>query len=144
LNPEAIEGRAGESVYVTYDFHQPVHGYPFINLSEAPEGTIIDFGYAENPYLQYSGARPVRVDGCIDPEAVVGKGYADRYITRSGAQHYEVPDERTARWLALHIHFQRDGRLAFKNRGIVQSQYPVRQPGSFHAGDPRLDPILFT
>jgi hypothetical protein len=139
---QSIEGRAGESRYVTLDFYRPVHGYPYFDLSDAPEGTTIDLGYGENPYLQYSGARPVGVDGCLNPEAVVGRGYADRYITRAGAQHFEVPDERTARWLTLQIHFRRDGRVVFQDRGMVQSQYPVRQSGSFEAGDERIAQIV--
>ncbi|HWQ52810.1 MAG TPA: hypothetical protein VN442_03940, partial [Bryobacteraceae bacterium] len=142
MNPDRIEGRAGESLYVTFDFQRPVHGYPFLELSDAPEGTIIDFGYAETPYLQYNGARPVDPNGCLDTEAVVGRGYADRYITRSGAQKYEVPDERTARWLTLHIRFKHDGTVAIKDRGMVQSGYPLRQPGSFDAGDERIAQIV--
>ena len=142
--PDSIEGRAGESRYITFDFQRPVHGYPFLDLSDAPDGTVIDFGYAENPYLQFNGARPVAVDGCLNPEAVVGRGYADRYITRAGAQRYEVPDERTARWLTLHIHFRKEGRVALRDRGIVQSQYPATLRGSFDAGDDRIAQIVFS
>ena len=140
--PQIIEARAGESRYVTFDYQRPVHGYPFLDLGEAPEGTVIDFGYAENPYLQYSGERQVQTNGCLDPEAVVGRGYADRYLTQAGSQHVEMPDERTVRWLTLHIHFAKSGRVVVKDSGIVESQYPVEQMGSFEAGDDRLEQIV--
>jgi len=142
MDTASIAGRAGESRYITFDFYRPVHGYPFIDLADAPAGTVIDFGYAETAYMQYKGDRPVHPDGWLNPEAVVGPGYADRYITRAGAQHFEVPDERTARWLTLHIHFVHDGKLTFRERGIVKSQYPVDVLGSFDAGDKRIAQIV--
>jgi hypothetical protein len=142
MDTASIEGRAGESRYVTFDFFRPVHGYPFIDLADAPEGTVIDFGYGEIAYTQYKGERPVHTDGWLNPEAVVGAGYADRYITRAGAQRFEVPDERTARWLTLHIHFQHDGKVTFRERGIVKSQYPIQTPGTFDAGDARIAQIV--
>ena len=46
MDTASVEGRAGESRYLTLDFYRAVHGYPFIELAEAPEGTTIDFGYA--------------------------------------------------------------------------------------------------
>ena len=142
MNTTVIEGRAGESRYVTFDYNRPMHGYPFVDLVAAPEGTVIDFGYGEIAYTQYKGERPVHTDGWLNPEAVVGPGYADRYITRSGAQRFEVPDERTARWLTLHIHFTRDGAVTFRETGIVKSQYPIRMLGSFDAGDERIAQIV--
>ena len=142
MSAAAIEGRAGESRYVTFDYDRPVHGYPFIELAGAPEGTVIDFGYGEIAYTQYKGERPVHTDGWLNPEAVVGRGYSDRYITRAGAQRFEVPDERTARWLTLHIHFRHDGTVAFRETGIVKSQYPLRMLGSFDAGDERISQIV--
>jgi hypothetical protein len=142
MDTASIEGKAGESRYVTFDFFRPVHGYPFIDLADAPEGTTIDFGYGEIAYTQYKGERPVHPDGWVNPEAVVGPGYADRYITRAGAQRFEVPDERTARWLTLHIHFRNSGHVTFRERGIVQSQYPIETPGSFDSGDARMAQIV--
>ena len=142
MSAAVIEGRAGESRYVTFDYDRPVHGYPFIDLAGAPEGTVIDFGYGEIAYTQYKGERPVHTDGWLNPEAVVGPGYADRYITRTGAQRFEVPDERTARWLTLHIHFRHDGAVAFRETGIVKSQFPIRMLGSFDAGDERIAQIV--
>jgi hypothetical protein len=137
-----IVGRAGMSHYITVDFHRPVHGYPFVELGDAPEGTLIDFGYCELARAQYDGAEHADATGWINPEGVVGKGYADRYITRKGPQKVEVPDERTARWMTVHVHFVSDGPLVIKDLGIVKSQYPVTVAGSFKCGDERIDQIV--
>ena len=140
--PAVIEGQADRSYYITFDFFRPVHGYPFIELADAPEGTRIDFGYCELARSLYSGLMHVDVTGWLNPEGVVGPGYADRCITRGGAQKVELPDERTARWLAIHVHFKTEGRLVIKDIGIVKSQYPIKMVGSFECGDERIDQIV--
>ncbi|MCX6623504.1 MAG: hypothetical protein NTY38_21045, partial [Acidobacteria bacterium] len=140
--PPTVRGRAGESRYVTFDFHEPVHGFPFLALKNAPAGVTIDFGYGELAYSQYSGLKHVDGSGWVNPEGVVGAGYADRYITRAGAQRMEFPDERTARWLTLHFHFAQDGEVVLKETGIVRSQYPVTLAGSFSCGDKRVEQIV--
>lgn len=66
MDTASIEGRAGESLYVTFDFFRPIHGYPFIDLADAPEDTVIDFGYGEIAYTQYKGERPVHADGWLN------------------------------------------------------------------------------
>jgi len=140
--PVVIEGRAGESRYVTFDFGRPVHGYPFLSLADAPAGATIDFGYCEVSRALYTGDMHVREDGWLNPEGVVGKGYADRYMTRTGRQNIEMPDERTARWFALHIHFPADGRVVLADTGITRSQYPITPIGTFACGDQRIDQIV--
>lgn len=140
--PLVITGRAGESRYVTFDFHLPVHGYPFLTLAEASEGVVVDFGYCEVARSIYSGKAFMGEDGWMNPEAVVGPGYADRYLTRSGMQSIEIPDERTARWLALHVHFKADGKIVIADTGIVHSQFPVRPVGSFSCGNELIDRIV--
>ena len=137
-----FEGKAGTAQYITFDFGRPVHGYPFLKLTEATPGTVIDFGYAEIPFSLHDGAAHVRSDGWINPEDVVGRGYGDRYITASGAQEMELPDERTARWMTVHIRFPQDGRVELRDIGIVKSQYPVEMLGSFSCGDERIDQIV--
>jgi hypothetical protein len=140
--PVTIRGKAGEVKYVTLDFHRPVHGCPFLRIADAPEGAWIDLGYCELAYAQYDGAMHVRPDGWINPEGVVGPGYADRYITRAGKQSVEMPDERTARWLALHVYFPADGQITLEAAGIVKSQYPIRRIGTFACGDKRIEQIV--
>lgn len=137
-----VRGRTGESRYITFDFHQPVHGYPFLELAGASEGVTIDFGYGELACSQYSGRRFIDTNGWLNPEAVVGAGYADRYITRAGAQSVELPDERTARWLTLHFHFASDGELRVSRAGMVRSQYPVEEVGTFACGNRRVEQIV--
>ncbi|MBN2474621.1 MAG: hypothetical protein JXB62_08430 [Pirellulales bacterium] len=137
-----IVGRAGQSAYLTFDFFRPVHGYPLLKLADAPPGARIDFGYGEIARSQYDGRWHVEVSGWLNPEGVVGPGYADRYITRAGRQAVELPDERTARWMTLHVHFSSDGPLVIEDVGIVKSQYPIRPVGSFACGDQQIDQIV--
>ncbi len=140
--PVTVSGKAGESCYITFDFGRPVHGFPFVGLEGATAGARIDFGYGELARSLYDGELHVRPDGWLNPERVVGPGYADRYITRTGPQTVDLPDERTARWLSLHIHFPTDGRVILRRVGIVKSQYPVDLAGSFSCGDERIDQIV--
>ncbi len=137
-----IEGKAGTAKYVTLDFGMPVHGYPYLRIADATPGAAVDFGYCEIPYSLRDGKAHVRTDGWINTEGVVGPGYGDRYVTASGGQYVELPDERTARWMALHIRFPKDGRVVIEDTGIVKSQYPVRMIGSFSCGDERVDRIV--
>lgn len=44
-----------------------------------------DMAYTEKPFDLYGGASFVNESGWIDPFGIVGKGYADRYHTSSGA-----------------------------------------------------------
>ncbi len=136
-----IDGRAGEWHYVTFDFGLPVHGYPQL-LVDGMDGAAIDLGYCELTRSQYSGEYHVRPDGWINPEGVVGVGYADRYITREGLNRVEMPDERTARWLTLHVYFPSAGRVVLREVGFLKSQHPVDLKGSFACGDERMDQIV--
>ena len=75
---------------------------------------------------------------------MVGPGYGDRYITASGEQEVELPDERTARWMSLHVHFpQPTARSSSSDVGIMQSRsIPIHPAGSFDCGDERIDQIV--
>ncbi len=137
-----ISGNAGETKYLTFDFQRPVHGYPFLALEATPAGTMIDFGYGEISYSQYSGKMHVDENGWLNPEDVVGPGYADRYITRTGAQSATMPDERTARWLSVHVHFTESGTVKLRDLGFVKSQYPLRWLGSFSCGDEQVEQFV--
>ncbi len=137
-----LQGKAGESYYVTFDFHCPVHGYPFLEMNSRSAGVVVDFGYGEITRALFDNKVHVTSDGWVNTEGVVGKGYADRVITRAGAQSLELPDERTARWLTLHIHFPMDGEITFHKAGIVKSQYPIQPVGSFECGDERINQII--
>jgi len=140
--PLVIEGSKGESRFITFDFHQPVHGYPFLEFADADPGIVIDFGYGEISRSLHSGRYHVDETGWIDTGGVVGALYADRYITAQGEQTVELPDERTARWMALHFHFLEKGRVVLRNAGMVSSQYPFPLEGSFSCGNPWVDRIV--
>lgn len=140
--PVSISGSAGETVYATFDFNRPVHGFPFLELADASQGIAMDFGYAEIARPLYSGEPLVKENGWIHTEGVVGKHCADRCIPRAGFQYLELPEERTARWMTLHIHFREAGELTFSRVGIIQSQYPVEPVGSFKCGNERIDQIV--
>jgi len=140
--PWSFYAQAGESRFVTVDFGLPVHGYPALELGTTPGGTILDLGYCELYRSLYSGAIHVDESGWLNPEGVVGKGYADRYLTRHGFQQVEIPEERTARWMTLHFHFSEAGLVTINSLGIVSSQYPTQALGSFECGDHRVDQIV--
>ena len=137
-----INGHRGETHYLTVDFGQPVHGYPCFILGDSTAGLAIDVGYCEVWRSQYSGEIMVDESGWLNPEGVVGKGYADRYITNNGWQYVEFPDERTARWMTLHIHFKHTGSVAIRELGINRSQYPISRLGSFECGNERINQIV--
>ncbi|MBN1845825.1 MAG: hypothetical protein JW810_09095 [Sedimentisphaerales bacterium] len=137
-----IRGQAGQTRYVTFDFHRPVHGYPYLSLGQADEGVLIDFGYAEIHRSLYSGAVHVDQTGWLNPEGVVGPGYADRYLTRAGPQRIELGEERTCRWLTVHIHFLQEASVTIEDLGLVQSQYPVDRIGSFACGNDAVEQIV--
>jgi hypothetical protein len=57
-------------------------------------------------------------------------------------QHIELPDERTARWLTLHVYFVAAGTLRLDSLGFISSQDPADVRGSFRASDPRIALIV--
>lgn len=140
--PGRISGKAGQSLYITLDFFRPVHGYPFLEFSSSSQGVVVDLGYGEITRSLYDNKVHVTPNGWVNTEGVVGKGYADRILTRSGHQSIELPDERTARWLTLHIHFPSDATLEFEKIGITKSQYPITPIGSFECGDETINQIV--
>jgi hypothetical protein len=136
--PMVIEAGAGEWRYITFDLHRPVHGYPFIDVQSSVPGAVIDLGYTEIARSLYSGKKHVEPNGWINPESVVGEGYADRYVARAGSQRVEMPDERTARWFGIQVYFPEAGRVVLTDAGFIKSQYPVRLVGSFDCGNERI------
>ncbi len=117
--PLVFMGSAGMSLFITVDFQLPKHGYPVLEFAESTTaGVVVDFGYGEKAFDLYSGDAFVTTDGWLNSEGIVGKGYADRYITTAGDQRVELPDERTARWMTLNIHFQEAGVVSLTHLGM--------------------------
>ncbi|MCU1523751.1 MAG: Alpha-L-rhamnosidase [Microbacteriaceae bacterium] len=136
-----IDGQAGETRYLTIDFGRPVHGYPFLE-SSADVNVDIDVGYGELAVSPYDGHTLVSEDGRIDVDGVVGRGYADHVLATTERRRYELPDERTARWMTVHITFPATGSVVIHDLGFVKSQYAIEPRGSFRSGDERLDQIV--
>ncbi len=137
-----LSGHAGETRYVTFDFGKPVHGFPFLTGTATGASPVIDLAYGELNYSLLTGNFLVKDTGWLNPEAIVGKGYIDRYYARPGKQHFEMPDERTARWWTIHIYFPKAGSFQISQAGFISSQYPVDLKGSFKCGDERVDSIV--
>lgn len=133
-----FHGRAGDRFYVTLDFGMPVHGYPEIAASSTGRAHV-DFGYGEIPVSIYSGLQHVTEDGAVYTEGVVGTGNADR-ITISGPETpYEIPDERTCRWLELIFSLTEDATVQLTSVTFIKSQYPIRPVGTFWCGDHEIE-----
>ncbi|WP_349902168.1 alpha-L-rhamnosidase-related protein [Parafrigoribacterium humi] len=139
--PVTVTGRAGETRYITVDFGRPIHGYPLVEAS-ADIDADIDIGYGEIALSPFDGRALVGDDGWIDVDGVVAKGYADRVLAARERRRYELPDERTARWMSVHITFPADGTVVIHDLGIVKSQYPIEPLGSFRSGHKLLDQIV--
>lgn len=137
-----VRGEAGETRYLTVDFGRPVHGFPFLNVSAKGTQPTIDYAYEELARSPLNGEALVKPDGWLNPEAIVGEGYIDRYTTRLGSQYVELPDERTARWWTIHVYFPERGSVRISRLGFISSQYPVEVKGSFHASDPRMAQVV--
>ncbi len=143
--------------YLTVDFHRPVHGYPYLDL-ELERGTAeLHLGYGEIVTSAYDGSTHLRPDGWIDVDGVVATGYADKITIMPGRHRYELPDERTARWLTAHLTLppadlsepgtaiagtSSDISAKVHAVGVVSSQYPTLPVGSFRCGDRQVEQIV--
>lgn len=139
--PYPIEGSPGEVHYVTVDMLRPVHGYPRLDL-ENDADVELAIGYGELATSPHDGRDLVTEDGWIDVDGVVAHGYADTLEPAAGGRSYEFPDERTARWITVHVRFRSAGTLTIRRLELVKSQYPIELRGSFQCGDERIDQIV--
>lgn len=137
-----VVGDKGETRYITVDFGRPVHGYPFLTGRATGKAPVIDFAYGELERSPLTGEPLLNESGWLNPEAIVGQGYVDRYTSGTKRQHVELTDERTARWWTLHLYFPEKGRYRIEDLGFVSSQYPVTVKGSFRASDPRMEQVV--
>ncbi|MFF1572536.1 hypothetical protein ACFVWR_07285 [Leifsonia sp. NPDC058292] len=136
-----VGGREGETRYLTVDFGRPGHGFPFLELSaDAAADVQVDLGYGELAISPYDGRDLVTEDGWVDVDGVAARGYSDHLRPATERRRYEFPDERTARWMTVHLTFAAEGSVVLHSLGIVKSQYAPR--GSFRSGDERLDQIV--
>jgi hypothetical protein len=139
--PYVVSGEAGQTKYVTVDMQRPVHGYPTLTVETDCDVSMV-LGFGELPESPHNGRTLISSDGWIDVDAVVAEGYADFLRPARSRRTYEFPDERTARWVTLHITFTSPGRVTITDLGVIKSQYPVEFRGSFACGDERLEQIV--
>lgn len=143
-----IRGNPGETHYLTFDFHQPVHGYPSFRCRTETAGAALSFGYGELNVSHLDGTLQIDpVTGKIQTQGVTGTHYGDRYLTAGTGdwEIIEIPEERTARYMTLHVTFPAGGaggEVELASVGMVKSQYPIVEEGSFECGDPRIDQIV--
>lgn len=130
-----LSGKAGETHFVTMDFQRPLHGYPVVDIESSVAKLRVDFGYGELWRMQYDGRIILNDQGWLDTGAIVGARYADRVIF-NGSARVELPDERTCRWLTLHVHFSAPGTVVIREAAMLSCQHPFAVAGSFHAATP--------
>jgi len=132
--PLLITGMAGETRFITVDFQRILHGYPRLRLRDATTALRLDLGYGELWRTQKYGREVLDASGWLDTGAVVGARLADRVIvdgTALGAAvDVELPDERTCRWLTLHVHFRAAGSVTLEALELISSQHPFDVVGS--------------
>ncbi len=132
--PLTVSGAAGESRFITVDFQRILHGYPRLRLSGATGPLRLDLGYSELWRTQRHGREVVDASGWLDTGAVVGARLADRVIVDGTALgtscDIEMPDERTCRWLTVHIHFRSAGSVSIDALELISSQHPFTVTGS--------------
>jgi hypothetical protein len=136
-----ISGSAGETRYITWDMQLPVHGYPVLEV-ECDAGVLIELGYGELAVSLWDGSSLVDEQGRVDVDRVVGRDYRDVLRPVSGRFRYEIPSERTARWIRMQVTFQQPGQLTLYDAAMVSSIYPTEPRGSFSCGDERVDRIV--
>lgn len=64
--PLTVPIKPNSSVYITYDFDMPVHGYPTLNLSSTA-AVYVDFGYTEKAIDLYTGNAFIDSTGWTNP-----------------------------------------------------------------------------
>lgn len=96
--PLSLTVAPGETKFLTFDFHQPLHGFVHLEVASDVKGAALSFGYAEKNVSHLDGALHVDPQtGALHAEAVVGDYYADRYLTAGtgGVETVELPDRKS-------------------------------------------------
>lgn len=117
--------RNDRGVSLTLDFGKEVFGYPFLEFS-ANKGTTVDVCYGE--VLTADN----RVAG-----AVFGN-YADRFISKSGANRHQLFSKRAFRYMQVDI-TRITGEVQLRKTGVYFSTFPVQYRGKFRCSDETLN-----
>jgi alpha-L-rhamnosidase len=139
--PTTVYTGADGAAYVLLDMGREVNGYPRIEIESARGGEIVDVGYTEA--LEDSNGMaisPLSPAGGHLNASRGGVNYADRYITRPGAQLWETFAKRAFRYMLIVVR-DADSPLAIRFAGIRFSTYDVGSRGAFSASDETLNRI---
>ena len=131
----------GSDGYVTLDFGKPLHGYLRFEVTDAPEGAVLDFTYGEIRYDLCAEKPVLLADGSFDPELIVGTPFGDRVILGKGSQTIEIPEERTWRWLMVTWRHA-TAPIEIGSFSIMTSQHPAPELGSFEASPPEIPKLI--
>ena len=131
----------GSDGYVTLDFGKPLHGYLRFEVTDAPEGAVLDFTYGEIRYDLCAEKPVLLADGSFDPEMIVGTPFGDRVILGKGSQTIEIPEERTWRWLMVTWRHA-TAPIEIGSFSIMTSQHPAPGLGSFEASPPEIPKLV--
>jgi hypothetical protein len=128
LGPAVFRDRETDGVGFVVDLGEEMLGYPFVEF-ECPADVTLNLGHGESLSRN-------RVQTVILPESGAEQRYADRYVTRSGRQRWEIYDSKGCRYLELHfrrVPKEADGalRVIIHDVGFVRSRAPVNRVTSF-------------
>ena len=123
-----------KGIWRRYDLGRVRLGRPCFRI-DAPEGTIIEFGYSEyltegrvSPYINLSGGTSCNMD---------------RFIARGGEQVFCPLTPKGGRFMEVHVVNAREG-VRFLKENYLERCYHDATEGSFSCGDPLLESIWQT
>lgn len=122
--------KAGESVYLTFDFLEQIVGFLYFTIT-APEGTQIEL-LTQESHLPHSDA--VLLDTTF---------YCwSRFICREGINQFQTFDFESVKWMQLHITIPIDARIIIQNVGVLRRRYPFEQTPLIRAKDPKMQRLF--
>ncbi len=123
-----------KGIWRRYDLGRVRLGRPCFRI-DAPEGTIIEFGYSEyltegrvSPYINLSGGTSCNMD---------------RFIARGGEQVFCPLTPKGGRFMEVHVVNAREG-VRFLKENYLERCYHDATEGSFSCGDRLLETIWQT
>jgi len=114
-------------VCLKLDYGREVVGYPFVEVEDAGDGTIIDLGYSEG----------LSAGGEVEPTRQ-GILHADRLILTEGTQKWQAFQRRAFRYQQLTIRGCKTP-LRLKSVGLSLVGYDFKEEGEFSSSDETLN-----
>jgi alpha-L-rhamnosidase len=138
----SITTKEGRGVIALFRFNQLQTGYPCFDL-DAAGGEEIEIAVSEtvpgewDDGFAFDKARITRKP-LLGPDA-----HVSRYTARAGVQRFERFTWAAVRWMQVSVRNAPQG-LRISNLGVVQTNYPVQETGSFTCNDPLLNHLWAT